>query len=73
MPSFLVSITASTTINSEANSIVNEEFIDYPADVATQGAVTQLFFKVFLMFLACLDHARWAEFHLGILKLELFC
>ena len=22
---------------------------------------------VFLMFLACLDHARWAEFHLGIL------
>ena len=35
MPSFLVSITASTTINSEANSIVIEEFIDYPADVAT--------------------------------------
>ena len=35
--------------------------------VLKQGAVTQLFFEVFLMFLACLDHARWAEFHLGIL------
>ena len=31
------------------------------------GAVNQLFFEVFLMFLACLDHARWAKFHLGIL------
>ena len=35
--------------------------------VLKQGAVTQLFFEVFLMFLACLDHARLAEFHLGIL------
>ena len=35
--------------------------------VLKQGAVNQLFLGVFLMFLACLDHARWAEFHLGIL------
>ena len=35
--------------------------------VLEQGAVNQLFFEVFLMFLACLGHARWAEFHLGIL------
>ena len=36
--------------------------------VLKQGAVNQLFFEVFLMFLACLDHARWAKFHLGILR-----
>ena len=35
--------------------------------VLKQGAVNQLFLGVFLMFLACLDHARWAKFHLGIL------
>ena len=35
--------------------------------VLKQGAVNQLFLEVFLMFLACLDHARWAQFHLGIL------
>ena len=35
--------------------------------VLKQGAVDQLFLGVFLMFLACLDHARWAKFHLGIL------
>ena len=35
--------------------------------VLRQGAVNQLFLEVSLMFLACLDHARWAEFHLGIL------
>ena len=35
--------------------------------VLRQGAVNQLFFGVFLMFLACLDHAWWAQFHLGIL------
>ena len=35
--------------------------------VLKQGAVNQLFFEVFLMFLACLDHSRWAKFHLGIL------
>ena len=35
--------------------------------VLKQGAVNQLFLGVFLMFLACLDHARWAQFHLGIL------
>ena len=35
--------------------------------VLKQGAVNQLFLGVFLMFLACLNHARWAEFHLGIL------
>ena len=31
------------------------------------GSVYQLFLGFFLMFLACLDHARWAKFHLGIL------
>ena len=36
--------------------------------VLEQGAVNQLFLGVFLIFLACLDHARWAKFHLGILK-----
>ena len=35
--------------------------------VLKQGAVNQLFLEVFLMFLACLDHSRWAKFHLGIL------
>ena len=35
--------------------------------VLRQGAVNQLFLEVFLMFLACLDHAWWAKFHLGIL------
>ena len=35
--------------------------------VLKQGAVNQLILGVFLMFLACLDHARWAKFHLGIL------
>ena len=35
--------------------------------VLRQGAVNQLFLGVFLMFLACLDHARWAQFHSGIL------
>ena len=35
--------------------------------VLKQGAVNQLFLEVFLMFLACLDHKWWAEFHLGIL------
>ena len=35
--------------------------------VLRQGAVNQLFLEVSLMFLACLDHARWAKFHLGIL------
>ena len=35
--------------------------------VLEQGAVNQLFLGVFLMFLGCLDHARWAKFHLGIL------
>ena len=35
--------------------------------VLKQGAVNELFLEVFLMFLACLDHARWAKFHLGIL------
>ena len=35
--------------------------------VLKQGAVNQLFLGVFLMFLACLDHAWWAQFHLGIL------
>ena len=35
--------------------------------VLKQGAVNQLFFEVFLMFLDCLDHSRWAKFHLGIL------
>ena len=35
--------------------------------VLKQGAVNQLFLEVFLIFLACLDHARWAQFHLGIL------
>ena len=38
--------------------------------VLKQGAVNQLFLGVFLMFLACLDHARWAKFHLGILGLQ---
>ena len=32
-----------------------------------QGAVNQLFLEVSLMFLACLDHKWWAQFHLGIL------
>ena len=36
--------------------------------VLKQGAVNQLFFEVFLMFLACLDYASWAQFHLGILE-----
>ena len=35
--------------------------------VLKQGVVNQLFLEVFLMFLACLDHKWWAEFHLGIL------
>ena len=35
--------------------------------VLKQGAVNQLFLGVFLMFLACLDHKWWAQFHLGIL------
>ena len=35
--------------------------------VLKQGAVNQLFLRVFMMFLACLDHAWWAKFHLGIL------
>ena len=35
--------------------------------VLKQGAVNQLFFEVFLMFLACLDHSRSAKFHLGLL------
>ena len=35
--------------------------------VLKQGAVNQLFLGVFLIFLACLDHSRWAQFHLGIL------
>ena len=35
--------------------------------VLKQGAVNQLFFEVFLMFLACLDSSRWAKFHLGML------
>ena len=35
--------------------------------VLKQGAVNQLFLEVFLMFLACLDHKWWAQFHLGIL------
>ena len=35
--------------------------------VLKQGAINQLFLEVFLMFLACLDHKWWAEFHLGIL------
>ena len=35
--------------------------------VLRQGAVNQLFLGVFLMFLACLDHKWWAQFHLGIL------
>ena len=37
--------------------------------VLRQGAVNQLFLGVFLMFLACLDHKWWAQFHLGILGL----
>ena len=36
--------------------------------VLKQGAVNQLFLEVFLMFLACMDHKSWAEFHLGILR-----
>ena len=35
--------------------------------VLKQGTVNWLFLGVFLMFLSCLDHARWAKFHLGIL------
>ena len=35
--------------------------------VLKQGSVNQLFLGVFLMFLACLDHKWWAQFHLGIL------
>ena len=35
--------------------------------VLKQGAVNQIFLEVFLMFLACLDHKWWAQFHLGIL------
>ena len=35
--------------------------------VLKQKTLNQLFLEVSLMFLACLDHARWAEFHLGIL------
>ena len=35
--------------------------------VLKQGSVYQLFLGVFLMFIACLDHATWAKFHLGIL------
>ena len=35
--------------------------------VLKQGAVNQLFLEVSLMFLACLDHKWWAQFHLGIL------
>ena len=34
--------------------------------VLKQGAVNQLYLEVLLMFLACLDHSRWAKFHLGI-------
>ena len=32
-----------------------------------QGSVNQVFWGVFLMFWACLDHKWWAKFHLGIL------
>ena len=35
--------------------------------VLKQGTINWLFMGVFLMFLSCLDHARWAKFHLGIL------
>ena len=35
--------------------------------VLKQGTVNWLFLGVFLMFLACLDHKWWAQFHLGIL------
>ena len=35
--------------------------------VLKQGSVYQLFLGVSLMFLACLDHKWWAQFHLGIL------
>ena len=35
--------------------------------VLKQGTVNWLFLGVFLMFLACLDHKWWAQFHSGIL------
>ena len=35
--------------------------------VLKQWAVNQLFLEISLMFLACLDHKWWAQFHLGIL------
>ena len=51
-----------------SNPFFHEKSTGWPGClVLRQGAVNQLFFGVFLMFLACLDHARWAQFHSGIL------
>ena len=72
---FVINITSSASSGLLAvSAIVSGAAVHSPESsgcpvclVLKQGAVNQIFLEVFLMFLACLDHEWWAQFHLGIL------
>ena len=64
----LLSLWLHCTVTRHTTSLYLGQSTGWPGClVLKQGSVYQLFLGVFLMFLACSDHARWAKFHLGIL------